>query len=106
MKYLKITFFIATIIILFIGCNSLKKQEREEMKRREELDKIKEQRIREDEKAYEEALKRHYQMQSKSTKKAMKKAQKEAKRYNNNIVKKDFFIKRWLSKQQKKKKDA
>lgn len=72
-------------------------QEGESIKKQEKrLEKKKEERAEDNEKAKNEGIKRHESIQDKDTKKRMKKNKKKANRYNNG--KKEPFYKRWFIK--------
>ncbi len=93
-KYIVILFFFLSLIIF--GCSSLKKDMRQEKHRRKELETIVKDRDKKAEKAYEEAVKRQYEIQTKETQKRIDYLEKQSNIYNG--VKKEFFLKRWFSK--------
>ncbi len=106
MRITKLRLFLFLIMISFlIGCNPIKKQYRAENKRKKEFEKEKAKREKEAEEAFDMAMKRHYKMQTKETRKAMKKGKREAERYKENRVKKEFFIKRWFTSRKRRNKE-
>lgn len=84
-------------IIFFFCLNPVQAQEEssEVKNRREQLERQEEEKKRLGEKAHEEGIEKHRDIQTKETKKRMKANSKKAKRHNNN--RKEFFLKRWFS---------
>ncbi len=86
---------------LTYGCSKYQISKRQEKQRRKELAKEQERRDLEAQAAYEEALERHYAMQTKQTRKAMKQNMKKSIAHKEN--KKPNFLQRWFAPKQKKK---
>jgi hypothetical protein len=80
---------------LSYGCSKFAIAKRQENKRRKELVKQKQQEDLEAQAAYEAALDRHYDMQTKETRKAMRQNMKKSLAYKEN--KKPFFLVRWFT---------
>jgi len=91
---------------VFHSCSPVGKQYRAEKKRHKQLEKDKEKKKKEAEKAFTEAMKRHYKMQSKDTQRAMKRGKKIAEGYNENRKQKEFFIKKWFTNRKKRNKEG
>jgi len=83
------------------GCSRYAVMKRQEEKRRKELAKEQERRELEAQAAYEEAVQRHYDMQTKETRKEMKQNMKKSIAWKEN--KKPFFLIRWFTPKHKKK---
>lgn len=83
------------------GCSRFYVQKQQEKKRRKELVKEQERRDLEAQAAYEEALERHYAMQTKETRKSMRSNMKKSIALKEN--KKPNFLQRWFTPKQKKK---
>lgn len=96
MKYRKI-FLIILIGFLPIALSSCRTSQAQ--KQQKGIEKRKAERKKETEQLYEEALKRHHDIQTKETRKRMKQTQKKAKRINKPKEKK-FFLFRWFSKKE------
>lgn len=86
---------------LSYGCSKYQVMKRQEKQRRKELAKEQERRDLEAQAAYEEALERHYAMQTKETRKAMRQNMKKSIALKEN--KKPNFLQRWFTPKQKKK---
>jgi hypothetical protein len=83
------------------GCSKYAVQKRQEKQRRKELAKEQERRDLEAQAAYEEALERHYAIQTKETRKVMRQNMKKSIAIKEN--KKPNFLQRWFTPKQKKK---
>lgn len=83
-----------------VGCSKYAVMKRQETQRRKEMAKEKERRDMEGQAAYEEALERHYAMQTKDTRKAMRQNMKKSNAIREN--KKPNFLKRWFTPKKKK----
>jgi len=103
MKILVRVLVVCTILSLpmSFGCSKYQVMKRQESQRRNEMDKEKERRELESQAAYEQALERHYAMQTKETRKAMRSNMKKSNALKEN--KKPNFLKRWFTPKRKKK---
>ena len=84
----------------FTSCSKYAQQKRQEKQRRKDLAKEQERRDLEAQQAYEEALERHYAMQTKETRKSMRKNMKKSIALKEN--KKPNFLQRWFTPKHKK----
>lgn len=82
-----------------MSCSKYSMMKREEKQRRKQQAKDQEQKELEAQAAYEQAVERHYAMQTKSTKKAMRQNMKKSIALKEN--KKPSFLKRWFTPKQK-----
>lgn len=82
-----------------MGCSKYTVMKRQEAQRRKEMDKEKEQRELEAQAAYEQAVERHYAMQTKETRKAMRENMKKSNALREN--KRPNFLVRWFTPKQK-----
>ena len=91
----KIILFLTIIALLFtsVGCKKWNSN-RKANKRARELKQKEKEKEKEKLKAYQEAVKRHAEIQDKKTRKDMKRRYKKARRYNTG--QKEFFLKRWF----------
>jgi hypothetical protein len=86
----------------FQGCSKFQQSRRQEAKRRKQLEEDKSKREKEAQQAYEDAIKKHYNMQDQGTKKMMKQTARKSQFSGEH--KKEFFLKRWFTPKQKKSK--
>jgi hypothetical protein len=91
--------FLLTLPMTY-GCSRFAIAKRQEEKRRKELVKQNKEKELEAQAAYEAALQRHYDMQSKETRKSMRKNMKKSQTWKEN--KKECFLKRWFTPKHKK----
>ncbi len=93
---------LCTVLLLpmSFGCSKYAVMKRQETQRRKEMAKEKERRDLEAQAAYEEALERHYAMQTKETRKAMRANMKKSNALREN--KKPNFLKRWFTPKKRK----
>jgi hypothetical protein len=92
--------FLLTVPLSY-GCSKYQVMRRQENQRRKEMVKEKERRDLEDQAAYEQAMERHYSLQTKETRKAMRINMKKSIALKEN--KKPCFLIRWFTPKQKKK---
>ena len=94
MKYSKIVLIslICLLPISFYSCRTSQTH-----KQQKEIEKRKKERKKETELQYQQAVKRHHDIQSKDTKKRIKQTQKKAEKLNNPKRKNSFFS-RWFKK--------
>jgi hypothetical protein len=92
--------FLFTVGGTFTSCSKYAQQKRAEKQRRNDLAKEQERRDLEAQQAYEEALERHYAMQTKETRKSMRKNMKKMVALKEN--KKTNFLQRWFTPKRKK----
>lgn len=101
--------FIRNLILLLLAfsfsvstesCSKFQQSKHQEAQRRKKLEKDKIQKEKEAEKAYEEAINRHYAIQDNNTKKMMRQTAKKSQDKREN--KKDGFFKRLFTPKQKK----
>ena len=102
LKYAGLIFLLVSLTVPMNGCSKFSRMKRQENQRRKDLEKEKAQREKESQQAYEDAIKRHYEMQDKETQKMMKKTARKSARVNEN--RREFFLKRWFTPKQKKSK--
>jgi hypothetical protein len=94
--------FVLLTIPLSYGCSKHAVAVRKEKQRRKELSKKQVERELEAQAAYETAVERHYNLQTKETQKAMRQTMKKSNALKEN--KKPSFLKRWFAPKTKKKK--
>jgi len=95
MKNKPIIFIIIACFLSLIVMTSCRSSQAH--KHQKQIDKTKAERKKETEVQYQSAVKRHQNIQTKETKKRMKKTQKRSGNINKS-KKKQFFLKRWFSK--------
>lgn len=99
-KKLILFLLLASLTISFESCSKFQKSKMQENQRRKKFEKEKEKREKEAEKAYEDAIKRHYAIQDGTTKRKMKENARLSQNHKDN--RKECFIKRWFTPKQKK----
>ena len=91
-------FYISAVILFFLSLSqnlTAQEESRAVKNRKEQLERQEEEKKRLGEKAHEEGIQRHRDIQTKETRKRMKENAKRARRNNNH--QKEFFLKRWFS---------
>jgi hypothetical protein len=102
LKKLILIIFVLTLTLSFHSCSKFQQSKRQETQRRKQFEKDKKKKEEEAEKAYQDAINRHYAMQDQGTKKMMRQTAKKSQQVGEH--KKDNFLKRWFSPKQKKSK--
>ena len=99
LKKLILIIFVFTLILSFNGCSKFQQSKRQEIARRKQLEKDKKKKEQEAEKAYQDAINRHYAMQDEGTKKMMRQTARKSQQVKEH--KKENFLQRWFSPKQK-----
>ena len=87
--------FLVCVVFLVPIIVNAQEEPKSVKKRKEQLEKQEEEKQKMAEKAHEEGIEQHMQIQTKETRKRMKKNRRKANRHNNN--RREFFLKRWFS---------
>ena len=95
LKKLLLIFSILGMVLFADSCTNIQKAKRQEIHRRKQFEKEKKDRDREAQSAYEASIRKHYNMQTASTKKMMKSTARQSQRYKDH--KREFFLKRWFT---------
>lgn len=95
LKKLLLIFSVLGFLVMADSCTNMQKAKRQELHRRKQFEREKKSRDNEAQKAYEASIKKHYNMQTQSTKKMMKSTARQSQRYKDH--KREFFLKRWFT---------